>query len=78
MTKENKQVRAPDWLLLQEGITNRQWKSRKRKELKEVIRAFDNYRTGCAYCPGEDGEADQLGKLLEQMKEAHSVKEWGR
>ena len=71
-------VRAPDWLLEREKITQRQWRIRKRRELKQIIAAFDEYRTGCSYCPGKNGEVGAIGKLLNELKESHSIKKWGR
>lgn len=75
---DNSNLLAPRWLLQREGITQRQWKSRKRRELKAIIKAFENYRMGCAYCPGTDGEVGELQHLLERLKDSHSVKKWGR
>lgn len=75
MTEKSK---APDWLLKREGITNRQWKARKRAELKAVIAAYNVYRMGCAYCPGEDIAVGDLKSALERLKAALSVKSWGR
>ena len=71
-------AKAPRWLLDKLGITQRQWKSKKRKELKQLIKLFENYRLGCFYCPNYDTEIQDLERVLEQMKESHSVKNWGR
>jgi len=71
-------VRAPDWLLEREQITQRQWRIRKRRDLKQLIAAYDEYRMGCAYCPGKNGEVGAIGKLLDELKESHSIKKWGR
>lgn len=71
-------VRAPDWLLEQEQITQRQWRVRKRRDLKNLIAAYNEYRMGCAYCPGKNGEVGTIGKLLDELKESHSIKKWGR
>ena len=68
---------APKWLLKQEGITQRQWKSQKRKELKEVIKTLDTFTLGCAYVPAYD-EINQVGKLLKEAKDKLSVKKWGK
>ena len=71
-------VRAPDWLLEREKITQRQWRIRKRRDLKQLIAAFDEYRMGCAYCPGKNMEVGAIEKLLNELKESHSIKKWGR
>ena len=78
-TRINREPKTPPkWLLEREGITTRQWKAMKRKELREVIKAFDYYRLGCAYCPGINGEVITIGKSLDKLKQSLSVKEWGR
>jgi hypothetical protein len=71
-------VLAPDWLLDQEQVTQRQWRIRKRRDLKQLIAAYDAYQMGCAYCPGKNGEVGTIGKLLDELKESHSIKKWGR
>jgi len=73
MSKE----KAPKWLLKREGITQRQWKSLKRTELRNVIKALDIYRSGCAFCPGAR-EFGTIVSALDQLEKSHSVKEWGR
>lgn len=71
-------VRAPDWLLERDKITQRQWRQRKRRDLNNLIAAFDEYRIGSAYCPSENGGVKKIGKLLGELKSAHSIKKWGR
>lgn len=71
-------VRAPDWLLERDKITQRQWRKMKRRDLKNLIAAFDEYRIGSAYCPGKNGEVGIIGKLLAELKTSHSIKKWGR
>lgn len=71
-------VRAPDWLLEREKITQRKWRQMKRRDLRKLIAAFDQYRMGSAYCPGTNGEVGAIGKLLNELKESHSIKKWGR
>jgi len=68
---------CPKWIREREGVTNRQWKARKRRELKAVIRAMDVYRMGCAYCPGKSGEVVAIDSALRGLKHLHSVKMWG-
>lgn len=71
-------VRAPDWLLERDKITQRQWRQMKRRDLKNLIAAFDEYRLGSAYCPNKNGEVEAIRKLLNDLKESHSIKKWGR
>lgn len=59
------------------GMTSREFKKRKRAELKEVIKAFYKYRIGCAYCPSYE-TIKKVESFLESMKESHSEKQWGR
>jgi hypothetical protein len=69
-------VRAPEWVLEREKITQRQWRIRKRKDLKALIAAMFNYRSGCAYCPNQNGEIGAVGRLLESMWDSHKEKNW--
>jgi hypothetical protein len=69
---------VPRWLLEKEGCTLRQWKARKRSELRAAIKAFESYRMGCAYCNGGDGEVGAIDTALESLKSRISVKRWGR
>lgn len=71
-------VRAPKWLLQREGIMNRDWKAIKRAELKAVVKAFDVYRSGCAYCPGFEEDVLEFQRILNKMTLSHSAKVWGR
>ena len=57
--------------------TTRQFKSRKRKELREIKNALAKYHQGCAYCPGYENEINELGKILKKLEELQSIKEWG-
>ena len=66
----------PKWLREKLGVTGRQWKSQKRQQLKDIIKAVSVYENGCAYAPNYD-ETRKLRKILKDMKKAHSVKEWG-
>jgi len=68
---------APPWFLRQENSTNRQWKSLKRKELKEIRRAVNMYRPGSAYCPGYE-DFIKLEKILSKLIDMHGVYKWGR
>ena len=75
--KKARKIEAPKWILKREGITQRDWKARKRFELKAVINAMNEYRMGCAYCPGTSGEVGIIDKQLKQLQALHSVKQWG-
>lgn len=68
---------APEWLLKQNRITQRQWKSRKRRDLRALEKALENYRLGCAYTPGH-AAIDGLDAVIKIMRQTHSVKAWGR
>ncbi|MCK5128148.1 MAG: hypothetical protein KAR42_17970 [candidate division Zixibacteria bacterium] len=57
--------------------TTREFKSHKRKELREIKKALDKYHQGCAYCPGYENEIKELGKILKKLEELQSIKEWG-
>ena len=78
MAKAKEKKQAPEWLLKRGGITQRQWKARKRQELKAVIKAFDTYHCGCAFTPGTSGEVGIIDEQLEKLRALHSVKQWGR
>lgn len=70
--------KVPKQVLANMGLsTQRQFKQRKRQELKKLIEAFEEYRLGCAFCP-YDGDAQSIDFYLKRMKQTHSVKEWGR
>ena len=69
-------VRAPEWVLERDKITQRQWRIRKRKDLKALLAAMKNYRSGCAYCPSQNGEVGALERLLESLWESHKEKNW--
>jgi len=77
-TSTKKEAKAPDWLLKRDGITQRQWKTKKRMELKAVMDSFSTYQTGCFYTPSQDGQVGDITRLLDDLKELQSVKRWGR
>lgn len=70
-------AKIPKWLLQKTGLTTRQWKSRKRRELREVNAALGKYRLGCAYTP-EQALVHTLQSVLEKLNLSLSVKNWGR
>lgn len=70
----------PADLLQRNGLKkSRQWKNRKRRELRELCKAFDKFRIGCYYTPsGTNGEVGRVGEILDEWKRQFSQKEWGR
>lgn len=59
-------------------LSSRQWRAKKRAELKAIADAYANYRLGCAYCPGfAGGEINDLERTIDNLRRLHSVKEWG-
>lgn len=69
----------PKWLLEQERLTAREWRQRKRRELRAVIRAMEYVQRGCAYTP--DVEGVYIGEImsrLRQLARAWAQKEWGK
>lgn len=64
----------PDYV--RDGLTSRQWKTQKRRELKLVFQALADYRLGCAYCP-EYARVILIQQQLNLLKAAQSVKSWG-
>ena len=68
---------VPPYVLKNMNIkTTREFKSRKRKELREIKKAVSEYHRGCAYTPGYD-EINELDKLLNKIQTMQSIKEWG-
>lgn len=41
----------PTHILSREQLTMRQWKAKKRKEFREIKKAFNSFRDGCAFTP---------------------------
>jgi len=68
---------VPKWVLQQDGLNLRQWKARKREQIKRVEKAFDEFRNGCAYSPGYR-EVQGIQSALFKIIDAQSVKNWGR
>lgn len=73
----SKEKTPPKYLLDMLGITKREWKQRKRKELKAVMKAINKYQIGCAFCPGYEEFVD-IKDMLEKLIDLHSYKRWGR
>jgi hypothetical protein len=68
--------------------TNRQWKQRKRREWKAVLKAIDTFRMGCAFTPAyerkdtptsrEPAPWDTLETPVKEISQRLSLKTWGR
>jgi hypothetical protein len=56
--------------------TLREWKGTKRRQFRDVLKAVDVFRHGCAYVPGFVDHEPPLSKALEGWKDAMSVKNW--
>lgn len=71
-------LKLPDYLLKNMKLSgSREYKTLKRTELREVLKAIDKFRRGCAWIPPLH-EFNLVAANLERMKQAMSVKEWGR
>ena len=76
---QNQKPKAPEFVLRNCNVkTQRQWRQLKRKQLKAVIRAMWEYRAGCAYCPGRNGEFGIITTNLEKLEKLLSQKNWGK
>ncbi len=62
---------------IRDGLTIRQWKSLKRKQLRAIQKATREYRLGCAYCPFYSIDINALEGVVASMIESHSVNNWG-
>lgn len=60
--------------------THREFKAKKRADIRALLSALDRYRNGCAYCPtGADGlMVDAVAELLRVAQDELSVNKWGR
>lgn len=56
----------------------RAFKSEKRKQLREVLRAMEQLRSGCAYFPNGHQPVVAIKDQLEALAKELSAKEWGR
>lgn len=50
----------------------------KRAEVKQLVKALNDVRFGCAYIPGAQSAINTLAQASEELKRLVSVKEWGR
>ena len=68
----------PEYVKRNMGLRgNRDYKQRKRREFRELLKAVDTFRTGCAWIPAHNVFVDAT-KKLEKIRVALSIKEWGR
>ena len=56
---------------------NRDYKQRKRREFRELLKAVDAFRIGCARIPAYT-EFNSATQKLEEIRVALSIKEWSR
>lgn len=75
----------PQWLLDQEGLTKRQWKSLKRRQLRDLESAAKDFLGGVSYTPKEiihfrscESAIERIIVDIEILKKACSIKNWGR
>ena len=68
----------PKHILDSNNCTGRQWKSKKRKEIKDALEAIHEIYLGCAYMPGGLKILGNVRKSLERLQGFCSVKKWGR
>jgi hypothetical protein len=71
-------MKVDPWILKSTKMTSRQWKARKRRELRDLKKALHVYRLGCFYTPSKDGEVGQIEDCINSIERAQSVKNWGR
>jgi hypothetical protein len=57
--------------------TQRRWRQQKRAELERLRYALEMFRVGCAYTPAY-ADVLRMSAILNKLKRALSVKEWGR
>jgi hypothetical protein len=59
--------------------TIRQWRTKKRRELRTLLRVADRVLRGAAYTPSVDGKTYyQVFQELRKFAQAWSQKEWGK
>ena len=65
--------------------SERRWKTRKRREFRELLKAVSEFRMGCAYSPAYNINPQthrvfwqELEDALTGIKHGLSIKEWGR
>jgi hypothetical protein len=66
----------PHWR--REYPTLHAFRATKRRQVRELKRALEAVRDGCAYMPKGGAPVGELEKIVDAMVEACSVKNWGR
>ena len=67
----------PDFVARQYG-GRRAFRALKRGQLKLLIKAYGDLRTGCAYFPSGHGPMQRINELLVDLERDLSVENWGR
>jgi hypothetical protein len=67
--------KVPRWISEQYENGARGFKEEKRAQLRVVVKAFEDFRLGCAYLPC--GSSDAF-VALRHIQRAISIAEWGR
>ena len=71
-------AQLPKHVIAQYGKRSRDFKAQKRKGLKLLAKALDNFRNGSAFLPCGSYPIQAIDKIIERMKIDLSVKNWGR
>jgi hypothetical protein len=70
---------APDYVLKYYRVTTqRQWRRKKRDDLRALEKAFNQYQRGSAFCPAINGEVGRIGEAIQSLKASHAPAVWGR
>ena len=57
----------------------REYKSDKRKKLRAMIKALEEFQMGCAWIPSKSMDRfDLIRREMNKLKQELSCKEWGR
>ena len=59
------------------AFTAREWKARKRRELKELRKAAELFNWAAIYSPAAD-DITRVLDIIREMEESCSAKAWGR
>lgn len=68
----------PQWLLQREGLTQRQFKALKRRQIRDMESAAKDFRDNAAFANGNPECLTRILIHITALKEANSVKNWGR
>lgn len=79
-------MKIPTHVIHNSKVENaRQWKAKKRREARELKRALNVFRHGCAYLPsggvgryGASRDVDIINDAIDRIIDDLSVKNWGR